>query len=679
MSETKSTKSIKSTKSTKLTKSTKSTNIDNLINELIQDPTLFILNNNASTILQIIKYTTDKYYNEQSIISDDIYDFLIDTIKDIDPDNSIFKIIGAKVVKNKAKLKYFMGSMDKIKPSDLNQLKKFTNTYKHPYVYSDKLDGVSALLTYNDNKLELFTRGDGYIGSNISGLIKYIPSLRNIKMSESMAVRGELIMKKDKFIKYQDKMANARNMVSGIVNSKTIIADRLLDVEFVSYELINPWIYNQSDQWTQLIKCGFIVVKNGLINNLDPNSLSQILSERKIKSNYEIDGIIISVNNLPSERSSNSNPEYAFAYKNSDLSEKALVNVLNVEWSISKDGYIKPKLNIEPTKLSGVTISNVTAFNAKYVKDNVLGPGAIIELIRSGDVIPHIVRVIKPATNNLPQLPNDIEFTWSTSNVDIIASVYGIEQQIKNLTFFIKKLNIQNIDESTIEKLINAGINTIEKIIQIKHEQLSNIDGIGEKMSNKIYQHISQRMLKLTILDLMVASNVFGHGLGDVRIRRIMETYPDIIELYINNSSDEIIEKIKMIDGFDIITAEHFEIGLEKFIELFNKLEPNMKKQLRISICIFKDQLENIISNANDSNNKFANKIFIFSGFRNKKWEEIIILNGGKIGTSISSKTTLLISTKSDIDNLSNSKIIKAKELNISIMSKEEFEHNYFN
>jgi NAD-dependent DNA ligase len=134
-----------------------------------------------------------------------------------------------------------------------------------------------------------------------------------------------------------------------------------------------------------------------------------------------------------------------------------------------------------------------------------------------------------------------------------------------------------------------------------------------------------------------------------------------------------------MIDGFDIITAEHFEIGLEKFIELFNKLEPNMKKQLRISICIFKDQLENIISNANDSNNKFANKIFIFSGFRNKKWEEIIILNGGKIGTSISSKTTLLISTKSDIDNLSNSKIIKAKELNISIMSKEEFEHNYFN
>lgn len=275
-------------------------NYDLLIQELINDPTMFILNNDANTILNIIKYTSDKYYNDQPVISDEIFDFLIDTIKEIDPENAILKKIGSKVIsKNKVKLPYNMGSMDKLKQTDEKQLLKWITKYKKPYIYSDKLDGVSALLLYQDNDFKLYTRGDGEEGSDISYLIKYIPTFKNInkkKLVDGLAVRGELIMSINNFTKYQNKMANARNMVSGLVNSKTIDKEIIKDVEFIAYELINPWITNNEEQFKKLSKIGLKVVNYHILDDdLNVNLLSDILSQRKNSSEYEIDGIIISV------------------------------------------------------------------------------------------------------------------------------------------------------------------------------------------------------------------------------------------------------------------------------------------------------------------------------------------------------------------------------------------------
>jgi len=644
-------------------------NYDLLIQELINDPTMFILNNDANTILNIIKYTSDKYYNDQPIISDEIFDFLIDTIKEIDPENAILKKIGSKVIsKNKVKLPYNMGSMDKLKQTDEKQLLKWITKYKKPYIYSDKLDGVSALLLYQDNDFKLYTRGDGEEGSDISYLIKYIPTFKNInkkKLVDGLAVRGELIMSINNFTKYQDKMANARNMVSGLVNSKTIDKEIIKDVEFIAYELINPWITNNEEQFKKLSKIGLKVVNYHILDDdLNVNLLSDILLERKNSSEYEIDGIIISVNHL-SDRVSSGNPEYAFAYKDSSLLSSAHVEVLNVQWNISKDGYIKPILNLVPTKLSGVTISNVTALHAKYVLENKLGPGAIIELIRSGDVIPKIQKVIKQADE--AQMP-PYNYVWTDTNVDIMTVDETTDQKIKELTFFFKKLDIANINESTVKKMIDIGLDNIPAIINITKSDLEQIQGFKEKMVDKIYQNITERLSTLTLLDIMIASNTFGHGIGERKLKKITEVYPNIIKLYTDNDTEDIINMIKEIEGFDTITAEHFTTGLDRFIDLYNKLNSNMRKQLMKSIKIKK-----VIGN------KFADKSILFSGFRNKEWEKIITDNGGKISSAISSKTSLLVTTKEDLIENKNSKIIKANQLNIPIITKEQFENEYIN
>ena len=649
----------------------------------------------------------DKYYNDQPVMDDETYDFLIDHVKSIDPKNPVLKKVGAKVLtKNKIKLPYYMGSMDKIKPSDANLLNKWFQanrsnslTEANSYVYSDKLDGVSALIvcsvveSTNTTKptFTLYTRGDGEEGTDITPLIKYIPSLSpsNIKMINGMAVRGELIMSKANFTKYADKMANARNMVSGIVNSKSIDPVVTADVDFVAYELINPWLTIQSEQWDVLKKAGFKVVHHG-VAEIDPSSteetfahLSDILMERKANSEYEIDGIIVSVEELPQQRTTNTNPTYAFAFKDTSQMAKAEVKVISVDWAISKDGYIKPKLSIEPTKLAGVTISNVTAFNAKFVKDNVLGPGAVIELIRSGDVIPHIVKVIKPATSKKPQFP-EISYIWNNTEVDIITTEETADQKIKELTFFLKKLDIKDIDESSVKKMIDAGINSIPALMSISESDFAEgIEGFAQKKISKTVNNIQNRMSTLTMFDLMVASNCFGHGLGERKIKKITESYPDIIKLYSDNDQDEIVDLIKQLDGFDVKTAEYFAEGLDTFIDLFNELTPNMRKQLRISIVTQIEQQEQvaeaIAESINTGTNKFAGKTFVFSGFRNKDWEHIIESKGGKVSSSVSKNTYAVVSTQADILEGSNAKIAKAQSLGIRVLSKEQFAQEFIN
>jgi DNA ligase (NAD+) len=669
-------------------------NIDDLIKEVNEDPTFFAETYDADTLIQIIDYAMHKYYNEQPIMDDAIYDFLIDIIKDIDPTHPILKKVGSTIMtKNKVKLPYYMGSMDKIKPSDTSVLNKWFKDYTGPYVYSEKLDGVSGLLVCSGKdsngklKLNLYTRGDGIDGTVITPLIKYIPSINPnvIKMVDGMAIRGELIMSKKNFSKYADKMANARNMVSGIVNSKSIDPKIITDVDFVAYEIINPWFSIQSNHWKSLTKAGFKVVNNGLIKLATESvlesfaQLSNALVERKLASEYEIDGIIISSDELPKQRTIDSNPEYAFAYKDTSQLDRANVKVINVEWSISKDGYIKPKLNIEPTKLGGVTISNVTAFNAKFVKDNILGPGAVIELIRSGDVIPHIVKVVKPATSGKAQFPS-IDYVWTDTNVDIITVEETTGQRVKELTFFFKKLDIKDIDESTVKKMIDFGIDDIEKILNIDESDLEGIDGFKEKKINKIVTNIKNRIKTLSMIDLMIASNTFGHGLGERKLKKIMEIYPDIIKLYSDYDNEDIIEMIKEIDGFDVKTAEYFTNGLDIFIVLFNNLEPNIRKQLINSINKLKeDQINKStkLSSSSSIADKFKDKTFVFSGFRNKDWEKIIESNGGKVSTSVSGKTYAVVSTQADIDDGSNSKISKAISLGLRVLSKEQFEQEF--
>ena len=189
-----------------------------LLEQFLENPYAFIEDASKSNIIKLMTEANELYRKSSELImSDAEYDLLSDKLKEIDPKNKLLSKIGAEVhSKDKVKLPFYMGSMDKIKP-DTGDLQKWKKKYKGEYILSDKLDGTSALLVLRDDgKNMLFTRGDGIHGTNISSMLSDINGIPSLK--ENLVVRGELLINKNNYEKHKSKYSNSRAMINGLVN-----------------------------------------------------------------------------------------------------------------------------------------------------------------------------------------------------------------------------------------------------------------------------------------------------------------------------------------------------------------------------------------------------------------------------------------------------------------------------
>jgi NAD-dependent DNA ligase len=634
------------------------------LKDLLKDYQKFIDTQPLNILIEVAKYAAEQYYNGEGVISDKLYDDLFDEIKKRDPNNDFLKKVGFEITgKNKVELPYYMGSMDKIKISESDRLSKWQKKFnKHDYVIMDKLDGISGLFVLNNGVKKLYTRGNGTIGQDITHLINTIPSFK-FSVSTNIVLRGELIISKKKWQKYTTQFSNARNMVSGLVNSKKINTDIMKDIDFVIYEIMEPRM-RQSEQLKFLAKNKMTHVYYETLDksDLDFEMLDEILLDRRESSEYEIDGIIIMDDSLH-DYNAEGNPDFAFAFKDASEKQTADVVVKDVEWNVSKDGYLKPKLVLEPTKLSGVIISNATAFNAKYIVDNKIGPSSVVKIIRSGDVIPHVLEVIKTAKVKMPS----VEYKWNETNVDLIATGSKSDEQIiKELTFFAEKMDIMNLSEGIITNFVENDIDDIFKIINVSKNTLAELPSFKDKMVNKIHENIQTAIEKATLIQFMNATNIFGHNFGHKRLEKIFIKYGNNFIKYMkDHTKDEIYNDVIKIDGFDDITASQFSNLIHEFIKVFEKIPNSYQK------TILKNSESKVVSE------KFKGKKFVFSGFRNKEWEDYITENGGELVSSVSKNTSYLVTTKKDYDEGSTSKVIKAKEVGVQIVIKEEFEKKF--
>ena len=375
---------------------------------------------NEHQLTEMLKLANILYRNFEPIMTDNEYDILQDYITEKYPSNQEAFKIGAPIEKNKAHLPYEMASMDKIKP-DTSALTNWVKQYTGPYLLSCKLDGVSGLYSTEGKTAKLYTRGDGKVGQDVSHLI---PHLR-LPKTKDIVIRGEFIIPKSIFeSKYKTKFANPRNMVSGIVNQKTL-NESVKDIHFVSYEVIRP-ILKPSEQMEFLVTQDVETVLHKNVAKLSNELLSETLVQWRQTYVYEIDGVIVTDDKKYSRKSGN--PEHAFAFKMVLSDQIAEAKVVDVIWTPSKDGYLKPRVQIEPINLGGVRIEYATGFNGAFINDNKVGIGAVIELIRSGDVIPHIRKVTTPAEEaKMPSVP----YKWNATHVDVLLEDIDSDETVK--------------------------------------------------------------------------------------------------------------------------------------------------------------------------------------------------------------------------------------------------------
>jgi NAD-dependent DNA ligase len=640
--------------------------IDNLNNSQ-SDIFSYIQKLSIDDLEKIIIYASDKYYNDEPIIDDSIFDMLREFLLLKSPKSKVLKMIGSmpKGIKSKDKvdLPYYLGSMDKIKPPS-NKLNNWTSIYSPPYIMSDKLDGVSALLIYKDNVINLYTRGTATQGMDISLLLKYIkgiPSYESIfnylnknKINvNSIAFRGELIINKKKFdTKWAATMKNARNTVAGLVNSKTINPELAHDTYLVLYQIIDP-VYNVSKQFEIIKELGFRVAHHKQTNKLTFKKLSKYLIKRRQKSKYIIDGIIIT-NDEIHPINTDGNPDYAWAFKDVLEDQKATSKVINIEWNITKDNIIMPTIIIEPIDVGGVTIKRVTGNNAKFIVDNKLGIGAEVEVIRSNDVIPKIEKVIKGAKVTLP------EGEWNDSGVHLINNVINNDSKIKNIYYFFSTINTMGMGEKIVEKIYNSGYKTILDFLKLTINDILKIDGFKKKSAENIIDSIKKSTTNIPLALLMKASNKLGRGMGEERAKDVLEKYPNIIEDYTKYTDEEFKNMLKLLDGWEDKTSTIFVTNFKHFIEFYNSI----KKYITVNTTI-KQKVKGVLTGMK----------IVMSGFRDKDMEKFILDNGGEISSGVSKNTSILIVKDDSVSN--TGKALKAQELGVKIYTINNFNKEF--
>jgi NAD-dependent DNA ligase/DNA polymerase/3'-5' exonuclease PolX len=607
---------------------------------------------NENQLATMLNYANIHYRNLQPIMTDNQYDILEDYISDKYPTNQIIHKIGAPVERNKVALPYNMGSMDKIKP-DTSALSNWMAKYRGPYVLSCKLDGVSGLYTTEGSAPKLYTRGDGKVGQDVSHLI---PHLR-LPKTKGIVIRGEFIIPKAVFdSKYKTKFANPRNMVAGIINHKTV-NEAITDLSFVAYEVIIP-VKTPSEQMEFLSTLDVDVVLWKTESVLTNELLSETLIEWRKNYVYEIDGVIVT-NDAKYTRKSG-NPEHAFAFKMVLSDQIAEAKVVDVIWTASKDGYLKPRVQIEPINLGGVRIEFATGFNGSFINDNKVGVGAIIELIRSGDVIPHIRKVTVPAEQaKMPSVP----FKWNDTHVDVMLEDLDSDETVKekNITGFFRGIGVEGLSSGNVARIIQAGYDTVPEIIKMEVNDLLQVEGFKDKTANKLYNGIKEKIDAASLVTIMSASNMFGRGFSEKKLELIMDSYPNV--LLSKESDAQKVARISAIKGMAEKTAEAFVERIPDFINFIK--EAGMDNKLAQEVTEKKPV---------DESHPLFGKTIVMTGFRDTHIQEAIKNVGAKLGSSVSKNTFIVLVKDKDEDT---GKAADARKLGVTLMTPEEFSNKY--
>ena len=652
-----------------------STNITNYRNQ--GKP--FLEKQNKATLMEMVKEANQQYFNSQPVLTDNEYDILKEYIEDKYPDTEFE--IGAELPQNlpedvKVKLPYPMPSMNKKKTEkailqwykEYPKLSKETDGKATSYILTAKLDGVSGMFYNETGKPKLYTRGNGEVGQDISHMIPYIKQLKPL-LDKKIAIRGELLLSKKIFQdKYAKKFANARNLVSGIVNqTKNLLTpeniEKYQDIDFICYEILDPVL--EPAKQMKLIGTinGEETPLNAFYSQNSPSitQLSEVLKLWRTNYNYEMDGVIVTHNKLY-ERT-NKNPEYAFAFKMVLSDQTAETFVVDVIWSPSKDGYLKPRIRVDPVQVGGVTIEYTTGFNGAFIRDNKIGIGAKVKLIRSGDVIPYIEEVIDPAPQ--AKMPPEGSYEWTESNIDIILKDYTSDNTVKakNIETFFKLMEVPEIGKGIATKLIEANFDTPQKVLKMTKADFLTVDGFKEKKADKIYSNIQNiiynhkdktpEQIKVQLIRLMAASNLLGRGIAVKTIKSILDMYPDIITS--KETQEEKIAKCIKVKGVAEKTCRPFVENIPKVLEFIETA----------NLTHYLSSLQQSSSAATMQPKGPTKPPHVMTGFRNKELEAFLESQNIPLGSTINKKTQVVYINSPDY---SNAKTDKAKELGIPII-----------
>ncbi len=635
--------------------------------------------------IRLLNEANKAYYQEdREIMSNYEYDKLYDELKKLEEETGIVLSnsptirVGYELLSNLPQERHEKAMLSLDKTKEVSDLKEWLG--EKTGVLSWKLDGLTIVMTYEGGSLaKAVTRGNGEVGEVVTNNARVFTNIPvSIPYKGSLVLRGEAVISYSDFYKINETMPeaagkykNPRNLCSGSVRqlNNKITAER--KVGFYAFSVVRAddvdFKNSRIEQLIWLKNQGFSIVE---FKKVDRENIEDTVKwfEDKIQDNdLPSDGLVLTYDDIEYGESLGTTakfPRDSIAFKWRD--EIRETTLLEIEWSASRTGLINPIAVFEPVDLEGTTVSRASVHNISIMEDLELGIGDRIKVYKANMIIPQISDNLTRSSNiEVPKYcpvcggqtviksDNDIK-TLHCINDECLA------KQIKSFTHFVSRdaLNIRGLSEATIEKLIAKGL--VKELADIFHLEkhkdiITKMEGFGEKSFNNLVSSVNKAR-KTTAARLLYSFGIANIGLSNAKL--ISRKFGDDWEKIQKATYEDLIQ----IGGIGDVMANNY-------VKFFSD-----EKNRAIVADVLKE-VEIEASSKTASEQIFKNHVFVITGtvehFKNRdELKAVIEERGGKVASSVTSKTTYLINN--DISS-SSSKNKKAKELGIEIITEEQF------
>lgn len=641
-------------------------------------------------LVELLNYHSKLYYVEnRNEISDYEYDALQNELKGLEAEypqlirsDSPTQRVGGEAVAGFEKVVHTvqMGSIRDVFSFEEVEgfIKTVCETVDDPrFVVEPKIDGLSVSLEYRDGKFTIgSTRGDGFVGENVTHNLR---TVRSIPMSVSeklplLEVRGEVYMPRSVFCELVEQQEengeqafkNPRNAASGSLRQKDpkITAKRELDIFCFNIQQIEGHeLTSHKESLDYIRSLGFKTVPDyKLVETYEQvcECISEI-GEKRFDLPFDIDGVVVKVDSFAQREqlgSTAKTPRWAVAYKFPP--EEKQTELLDIELNVGRTGVITPVAVFSPIFLAGTSVSRATLHNQDLIKDKNINIGDIITVRKAGDIIPEVVSCFEKRAEGSFLIPDvcpecgtkvirsDEEAAIRCPNIDCPSQV------LRRIEHFASKgaMNIDGLGPMIVKALVESKlISSVADLYDLTEEKLITLDNFKERSAANLFKAITNS--RNAPLDRLVFA-LGIRNIGQASAKLLCERFGDLDNILAASAED-----IASIEGFGNIMAQSVvsELHEPHMLELIDKL-----KNAGVNMHFEKQQIDD----------RFAGKTFVLTGtlptMKRDEAKEIIEKFGGKASGSVSKKTDYVLAGED-----AGSKLTKAQQLGITIISEEEF------
>jgi DNA ligase (NAD+) len=609
----------------------------------------------VSALVAKLEAASFAYHNGQTeLMTDAEYDAGIEQLTAMAPDHPFLKKVGAPTTGDEVALPIPLPSLNKIKDTDAIA-KWLAKNPADSYHVSVKLDGCSALWLPHTKKL--YTRGDGMRGRDISHFAPYFqgfPSSASASASaDTEAVRGELILRTDSAAVPAGKLA--RNIVAGALNRKVPDPALFAQIQFIAYELLSPAAPAEAFHLLQTAGYKTATALSICPANVEPSYLSRVFTALETKSPYQLDGIVVAPNidrpayNAITKNGEAVNPTDRVAWKTRTTAATARTTVRQVAWAVSHQGFLIPRVLFDTVSLAGANIGAATGLHGRWIFDNGVGPGAVIEVRRAGDVIPQIIAVHNRVE---PAMPS--RYTWDSGNVHIrpVGDDSLIASACIQLTHALGVLEAENVGPGIVAKLYAAGFTTIGAIYKATVADFAaKVEGCKEKSAERIWTGLRAKQASWTTLSLMLASCTMPRSVGAIKLTPLLALEPNVA----------------LWSAATIKAAKPAGLSPATIDAIVEAVPEYLAWVASNGLAVASNGLAVAAAVAGNP----AGWTVVFTGVRDKSLEASLVAAGHTVADAVTKKTTHVV--YADGPKPSTTKITKAEEIGAKILSLSEF------